>query len=186
GVLDIQSLQPGVFSEDDERIMLTFAGRSALALENARLASETQRRLERLSALRSIDQAIAGTVDLKITLKVLNQEAIQQLGIDAVDILLYDPHLQTLEFAAGSGFHTPALQHTSLRLGEGFAGQAALERRIIHIDDIRAMKNGLKKAPLLGDEGFVTYYGVPLIAKGKVKGVMELFHRAPLAPILFR
>ncbi|MDE3091491.1 MAG: HD-GYP domain-containing protein, partial [Chloroflexota bacterium] len=34
----------------------------------------------------------------------------------------------------------------------------------------------------LTDEGFVAYYGVPLIAKGRVKGVLELFHRSTLAP----
>ena len=29
-------------------------------------------------------------------------------------------------------------------------------------------------------EGFITYYGVPLIAKGMVKGVLELYNRSPL------
>jgi putative nucleotidyltransferase with HDIG domain len=31
-------------------------------------------------------------------------------------------------------------------------------------------------------EGFVTYYGVPLLSKGEVKGVLEVFHRKPLNP----
>jgi HD-GYP domain-containing protein (c-di-GMP phosphodiesterase class II) len=30
-------------------------------------------------------------------------------------------------------------------------------------------------------EGFVAYYGVPLIVKGEVKGVLEVFHRTPLS-----
>jgi len=34
----------------------------------------------------------------------------------------------------------------------------------------------------LEDEGFVSYYAVPLIAKGHIKGVMEIFHRSPLTP----
>ncbi len=38
------------------------------------------------------------------------------------------------------------------------------------------------RAPLLGGEGFVAYYAVPLIAKGQVKGVFEAFHRGPLSP----
>jgi HD-GYP domain-containing protein (c-di-GMP phosphodiesterase class II) len=32
----------------------------------------------------------------------------------------------------------------------------------------------------LAGEGFVSYCGVPLIAKGKIKGVLEVFQRAPL------
>jgi putative nucleotidyltransferase with HDIG domain len=31
-------------------------------------------------------------------------------------------------------------------------------------------------------EDFISYYGVPLITKGDVKGVMEIFHRAALEP----
>jgi HD-GYP domain-containing protein (c-di-GMP phosphodiesterase class II) len=34
----------------------------------------------------------------------------------------------------------------------------------------------------LTGEGFVAYYGVPLIAKGQVKGILEIFQRAPLSP----
>ena len=32
----------------------------------------------------------------------------------------------------------------------------------------------------LESEGLVSYYGVPLIVKGKVQGVLEVFHRRPL------
>jgi HD-GYP domain-containing protein (c-di-GMP phosphodiesterase class II) len=35
---------------------------------------------------------------------------------------------------------------------------------------------------LLTEEGFVAYYGTPLIAKGQVKGVLEIYHRLPLEP----
>jgi HD-GYP domain-containing protein (c-di-GMP phosphodiesterase class II) len=35
---------------------------------------------------------------------------------------------------------------------------------------------------LLSDENFVTYFGVPLIVKGKVKGFLELFHREKIQP----
>jgi putative nucleotidyltransferase with HDIG domain len=32
------------------------------------------------------------------------------------------------------------------------------------------------------EENFVTYWGVPLLAKGRVLGVLEMFHRSPLKP----
>ena len=37
------------------------------------------------------------------------------------------------------------------------------------------------RAPLLEGEGFVAYYAVPLIAKGRVQGVLEVLHRTALA-----
>ena len=39
----------------------------------------------------------------------------------------------------------------------------------------------MSAAPLLKEEGFVEYLGVPLIAKGAVKGLLEIFNRSPLA-----
>ena len=182
GVIDVQSAKPRDFSEDDERLMSIFAERAALALENAYLYQQTQERLRRLSALRNIDMAITGTVDLRLTLRILLEEVTKQLRVDAADVLLYNQHIQTLEYAAGRGFQTTALQHTNLRLGEGYAGKAALERRTIHVANVVKAENGLKKAPLLPNENFVTYYGVPLISKGEIKGVLEIFHRVPIDP----
>jgi peptidoglycan biosynthesis protein MviN/MurJ (putative lipid II flippase) len=69
-----------------------------------------------------------------------------------------------------------------LRLGEGHAGQAALERRTIHIPDLAQQPGDLSRAPLLSSESFVAYFGVPLLAKGHVEGVLEIFQRTPLEP----
>ncbi len=136
---------------------------------------------ERMSALRTIDLAISGSLDLRLTLNVLLEQLMRQLGVHAVDILLFNPQTLTLEFAAGKGFRTRALQRTHLRLGEGYAGKAALERRTIHIPDLKR-ENSFTRSPLLPAEDFVTYFGFPLIARGEVKGVLEVFHRAPLDP----
>ncbi|MBA4380103.1 MAG: histidine kinase, partial [Anaerolinea sp.] len=102
--------------------------------------------------------------------------------VDAADVLLLTPGLQTLEFAAGRGFRTSALRHTRLRLGEGYAGQAALERRIVHIPDLTADADAFSRSPYLPGEGFVTYFAAPLVAKGQIVGVLEIFHRTRLAP----
>jgi len=91
--------------------------------------------------------------------------------------------MQTLEYAAGRGFRTAALRHTRLRLGEGHAGRAALERRIVSIADLRQARDAFERAKLLDSENFVSYFGAPLVAKGQIKGVLEIFCRAPLPPL---
>jgi HD-GYP domain-containing protein (c-di-GMP phosphodiesterase class II) len=67
-----------------------------------------------------------------------------------------------------------------LRLGEGFAGQAALERQIIKISDFNNLQTGYLRSPEFIKEEFVAYIGVPLLAKGKIIGVLEIFHRQQL------
>jgi putative nucleotidyltransferase with HDIG domain len=87
---------------------------------------------------------------------------------------------RTLEFVAGRGFHTKAIEHARQPLGEGYAGQAAQERSIVHIPDLAKEHDSFLRKILLAGENFVSYHGVPLIAKGQVVGVLEVFHRTRL------
>ena len=143
---------------------------------------QLERQLVRLESLRTIDTTIAASLDLGLTLNVFLDQVTTQLKVDAADVLLLNPHSQMLEHAAARGFRTEALKHTHLRLGEGYAGQVALRRSPIRILTLSDAPDGLRRAPLLAAEGFAAYYGMPLIAKGKIKGVLEIFHRLPLHP----
>ncbi len=126
--------------------------------------------------------AITSSLDLRVTFGVFLDRAIALLRVDAAALLLMDAHTQRLEFAAGRGFRTDALQHTHLRLGEGYAGRAAFERRVISVPNLAEAPGGFPRTPLLAEEAFVAYYAVPLIAKGQVKGVLEVFHRTSFNP----
>jgi len=144
------------------------------------LFESANRRLKRLSALHHIDQAIASSLDLHLTLNLLLSQILQQLEVDAAAVLLYRPEQQSLEYVAGEGFHTQVLQAISLRLGQGYAGRAALERRIVQASDLSQRETGFLRSPHFRSEGFVAYIGIPLIAKGNMIGVLEIYHRSPL------
>ncbi|MEJ2685329.1 MAG: PAS domain S-box protein [Candidatus Sulfobium sp.] len=140
------------------------------------------RQLERLSSLRSIDLAINASFDLRVTLKVFLDHVITRLGVDAANVLLVNRNSGVLEYAANRGFRTDALKYTRLQVGEGYAGVAALENRIVSVPDLHREDTIFKKRGLLDGEDFTAYYGVPLVAKGRVKGVLEILHRRPLEP----
>ncbi len=139
-----------------------------------------KRQFDQLDTLRSIDLAINSSLDLNLTLSVILDHVRTQLNIDAASILLLDPQTQLLEFAAGTGFKTSALKHTRLRIGEENAGRAVLERRILHIANLKSRQTGFLQSLSFSKENFIAYYAVPLIAKGQAVGVLEIFHRAPL------
>ncbi len=136
--------------------------------------------LKRIAALRAIDLAISSSLDLHLALSVVLSQVTAQLVVDAADILLLSQQ-NVLEFAAGVGFHTEALLHTHLQLGEGYAGMAAFQQKTLHVADLQHGKTGFLMSPKFHEEGFECYYGVPLVAKGRVRGVLEVFHRAPIA-----
>ena len=141
-----------------------------------------QRQVLRFEALRKIDIAITASLDQRVTFDILLDQVTTHLGVDAADVLIYNPSSHMLEFASGRGFRTAVLQHTRLKLGEGYAGTAALDRRTIHIPNLNSSLGELGRAAYILDEGFSTYFCVPLIAKGLVKGILEIFHRSPLQP----
>lgn len=170
------------FSEDELLLLQGLADQAALAIVNTKLFKDAHRRLERLQALRTIDLAIASNRDLRDTLDVVLQQITGQLAVDAAVILLMDDASQELEFGASRGFHTPTFRFTRLRLGEGIAGRAAQQNKIVHIHDLQTDPQTLVYAPSLAREGFISYYAAPLIAQDKVKGVLEIFHRSMLDP----
>ncbi|MBI5303789.1 MAG: HD domain-containing protein [Chloroflexi bacterium] len=138
--------------------------------------------VERLNALHNIDLAIISNSDPYVVLGTVLDQIIPHLKVDAATILLLNPQSMLLEYAAGRGFHTAALQHTHLRVGEGHAGHAVAKRRIVAIPDLGAEAGDFTRSLLLANERFIAYHAVPLIAKGEVKGVLELFRRASFTP----
>ena len=147
-----------------------------------RTESRMQRQLNRLSALRSIDLAIASGLDLNLLLSILLDRVIETMRVDAADVLLLDSDMNLLSFASGKGFNTNILQHTRLRPGQGYAGRAVLERRMISVPNLTKAVTEFDRSPLFPSEKFVVYYGVPLVAKGRVLGVLEIFNRSHLQP----
>lgn len=137
---------------------------------------QAKNRLQHLSTLHSIDMVITSSLDLKVTMKLFLEQVIPQLGVDAAVVLLFDSHTQFLEYGVGCGFRATGIQKSHERLGEGSAGVSALERRVVHIPKLAEAENEFVRAPLIEDENFVSYYAVPLVAKGQVKGVLEIFH----------
>jgi HD-GYP domain-containing protein (c-di-GMP phosphodiesterase class II) len=144
--------------------------------------AQTRRQLQQLEALRSIDAAITSSFDLNLTLSVLLRQTIGQLGVDAAAVLLLNSRTQMLEYSAGQGFHTKEFQQSSLRIGQGYAGLAALEKRVISVVNLQSRHTDMLRSPGFLAEGFVSYFAVPLIAKGEAKGVLEIYHRSQLKP----
>jgi HD-GYP domain-containing protein (c-di-GMP phosphodiesterase class II)/putative methionine-R-sulfoxide reductase with GAF domain len=180
------------FTGSDLRLLVTFASSAAVAIENVRLFSETQQRLHRLSALHSIDAVIGASVDMHVTLNIVLENVMSELKADAAAVLLFNPLTRMLEYAAGRGFRVHSIEGLRLRLGEGLAGQSALQRRAINIADLQQANeleqvmehpiSGSTSLPLqyLEEENFVAYHAIPLIAKGQIQGVLEIFRRTPM------
>lgn len=178
GVLMIGFNAPQTLAEDQIRLITIITEMAGNAIHRMKLHEQTRSQVQKLSALHQIDLAITSSLDIGNTLQVLLDQVITQLGVDAACVLVHNPHEQTLEFATSRGFTTDALRYTRLRFGEGYAGQAALEQRTLHIPDLNLYQTDFQRSPSFAAEGFVSYYAAPLVIRSQVKGVLEVFYRS--------
>jgi putative nucleotidyltransferase with HDIG domain len=172
----------GAVELDEHGKPARFIGTAQDVTERRLADIQIKQQIKRLTALSEIDRTVLSSFDQKHILDVILSYVISELQVDAAAVLLSDAEGASLCFAAGQGFRTATIEATQLRIGESQAGRAAKERRMVRIPDVRELRIDLSFQTIMEAEGFVGYMGVPLIVKGKVKGVLEVFQRAPLRP----
>ncbi len=164
---------------DSEGNPLVWQGLMVDMTERKLSEGQIKLQVERLKALRTIDMFIASGTDLRLTLHTILQQVVNHLHVEAASIFLLNETMHVLEFFEGIGYRMRGIEGATLRVGESFAGFAALHREAVNVEDVRTYG---EDHPLFEIEGFVGYHGMPLIAKGEVKGVLEALNRAPLIP----
>ncbi len=88
GVIEVINKCDGLpFNQDDQALLNTFASHAAIAVENARLYTQTDQalsaRLEELSVMQRIDRELNTSLDLERTLSITLNWAVQQTKSDA-------------------------------------------------------------------------------------------------------
>jgi len=181
GVINISNETESEYSIDDIKLLTTLSEIAGNAIQTISLKDQTEQRLMRLSALSSIDRAISSSFDMMVSLEILVSNVISQLKMDAADVLLYNPHSQLLEYSTGQGFLSRAIESGVLRLGESLAGKAAVTREMVTVKNLGEANIAFTNHEL-ATENFVSYYGVPLVAKGELRGVLEVYSRTQHTP----
>ncbi len=178
GALWIGRQQP--FSEVELRLIDGIADMSASAFQRAGQHELTRLRLERMAALRAIDQAISGSFNLNLTLHIILEQVASQLNVDAADVFLVDPDSLEATYAEGRGFQRYKPRPGATQARDSLVRRVLQKRELLAIPDLYKESPTLFRGKMFALEGFRSYFGIPLIAKGKILGVLEVFHRKPL------
>jgi len=114
-------------------------------------------------------------------------DAILRVALDSVlnimngtigGILLLDEQTQTLSYRVHQGLSTKYVEEMRMSLGEGIAGRVAESGKVILLEDISADPR-TAHPDLVSDEGLKAFISVPLRAKDKVLGVINVASRMP-------
>ncbi len=162
----------------EERTNRTYIEGISRDITQRKLAEEkVEKDMMKLNGLHLIDTAISSSFDLKLTFHLFIDQAISLLEADAADIVLFEPDFSTARVFISSGLiHINSSQSGLLRNFTA-VDRSILERKVIHggLEQIREKAPALYEAMLT--EGFMDYWASPLVVKGQIKGVLEIFHR---------
>jgi PAS domain S-box-containing protein len=176
GVLVVASSEPQRFSADDEQLLQILGDRVAVALENAGLYIQLQRRLAEMATLNKVSEAISATLDLQATLTVITDNVAVVTDAEAASVALRDEHGDAL-FAAASGEHAAKLLGRRLSAGQGVLGWVLEHNEPALVADVAQDPRFVGGFDV--ELGFTTrsIVCVPLQSKGRLIGVIEAVNK---------
>ncbi|MBV9213083.1 MAG: SpoIIE family protein phosphatase [Actinobacteria bacterium] len=153
--------------EDLEEAARTDHARLYAAERAARV--EADRATESLARLQQVTDVALTHLKLDDLLSELLSRVSQVLGSDVAVILLSEEPADELRAYAARGLPETVWRELHIPLGQGFAGRIAAEARPVTLTDIGESE---MSTPALRETGLTSIIGVPLIAEGRVIGVL--------------
>lgn len=176
----VQWNPPDPMDADDVLWMQPIADRIGLAVDDAQNRVSSVVRLDRLSALHRVAGALASSHDLRLTLTVVVEQVAATLPADAVDLLVVEDATQEFRVAAAVGFHSTSILDYRFPAAPLLHDLAALgeQPRFSDVEYIGRMQ----RRSLFAREGFRSHASAGLLVRGKLVGVLEVFHRSEPEP----
>ncbi len=166
-------------TEDDVVWQQAVADRLGFIVEHAQSHTASIARLDRLTAMRNVGLAVASSQDLRLTLEVILEQVTMRLQVDAADVLLLDETGAELYVAAAIGFRSLAMPDIKMPTPDDITETSRLSWSYDARTD-PAWTAQFRRRALLAREGFQSYRAVSLMARGKLMGILEVFHRTHL------
>jgi sigma-B regulation protein RsbU (phosphoserine phosphatase) len=133
---------------------------------------------DKLRDIQSITDAALSMLDPRALLDALVDRAKEALGADTSAILLLEGRSGQLVATAASGLEEEVRQGVRIPVGKGFAGRIAARGRPVIVDEVDHTK---VINPILLEKGIRSLMGAPLLAEGKVIGVLHVGALSPRA-----
>ena len=94
GVLSIQNVERGRYTDHDVEILQTIANQLAVAVENSRLYGDAQQRLQEMALVNRIGSLTSSTLNMEDILREVYNALADVLPVDAYHSFIYDPKHQ--------------------------------------------------------------------------------------------
>jgi signal transduction histidine kinase/DNA-binding response OmpR family regulator len=156
------------FKDSDVRLMQALAGTMSVALENARLFDETQKRAAEMATVNAVSQQLAGKLDLGALIELVGDQIRRVFDSDIAYVALLDRSTNMIEFPYQHGEDV-----TPLPYGQGLTSRVieSGEPLIINEDTTRRSEElGARISGKLSKSILM----VPILVEGRGEGVLSV------------
>jgi PAS domain S-box-containing protein len=174
GILNVATRKPVDFTPREVSFLEAIGNVMGVALDNARLFSDTQQNLERLRILREIDEAISSTLDLRVVLDLLLEKIGALLPYSATTVRLHNPETGLLEPVACHNLDAEEWKAERWKGGRGIPNVVFACQKPWIVRNVQSDPN-VKDQEFFKRHGLVSYLGLPLSAKGERLGVLSIY-----------
>jgi signal transduction histidine kinase/CheY-like chemotaxis protein len=174
----VSSPDKGIWSQEEQILVKQVTDQLSLALENARLFTETQQRNKELATLNEIIGSANQTLELSEILDIVLTRVLTAIDMDAGLISMFNSTRGILELATSHGL--PEAMHTKLEyegLSGTLCGKVFDEKQSLCLNDLQ-YDAPIDVSGLLA-AGLRSYLGVPLVAGGQAIGTLCTFKHIP-------
>jgi two-component system, sensor histidine kinase PdtaS len=124
--------------------------------------------------------AVNSTLDLQEVLELVASKVAEALGTDACFVYLYDERADELVLRATHGTSVEEMtRRPKMRPGEGITGTAAVERAPVMIPSQAHLDPRFKLFRNLPEEEYESILAVPILAREKLEGALNVRTREP-------
>lgn len=161
------------YSSNDLLYLATLASQTIIALENAQLLEQANRKAAELEALQNILVEIQAEAESDTLLTMVVRQATRLLHAEGGMVFLLEPDNKTLKVVVSYNLDQDYIGYT-LEVPEGVAGRAVMLGQSVVVDHYH---NFAGRSPKFQNARFGAVLGVPLRWGGQVRGVLDVIHR---------
>ena len=176
-VLALSHAEPIELSRETREVLDLLIAQGSVAIQNARLYRAAERRRDVAEALARLGRDLTGTLDHAHIAQLVAQGLVELLSSRNSAVYRLEPTDGTLYVLAWSGADAELLRGVVLAPGEGVAGRAVAERRLVSSRDVlddAAVRLSMSLRSRLVGFGHRAIVSAPLIARDQVIGALIL------------
>lgn len=176
GAFTITYLYPHLFTDDELLLLNLLADQAAVAVKNAGLFAEAERRYRDMEALVSMAKQVTSDLKLHSVLQTTVQMLQRLLNARASTITMLTEDGEELEVVAATGIKPEFKDRARMKLGQGVSGRVVRTGQLIYIENAHTEPNFL-----FFDAVIQSLLVVPLISRDIVIGTLTVDSDRPYA-----